>query len=177
MSIKWLLILALLVGSLLWAADTYTPLDVKTGQWETTTSTEMSGSPPIPPELLDRLTPEQRAKMEAVLKGRSGQGPKTITTKGCLKKEDLERPSILFGDATQRACRTTVVSSSRTKGEFRVDCALNQMKVTGTGQVEASNSENVKMTVHETMSGGAAPTNITMTSTSKWLGPACSESK
>jgi hypothetical protein len=44
-----------------WAADNVQPLDVKLGLWESTTTMEHSGAPPIPAEVLARLSPEQRA--------------------------------------------------------------------------------------------------------------------
>jgi hypothetical protein len=39
-----------------------TPLDVKTGLWESTTVMNMGGLPPIPQEMLDKMTPEQKAR-------------------------------------------------------------------------------------------------------------------
>ena len=55
-----LLTLALLLYPLAsWSADELKPLDVKPGLWETTMTSQMSGMPPIPPEALARLTPEQ----------------------------------------------------------------------------------------------------------------------
>lgn len=42
------------------AADN-TPLKVKPGLWEMTSDSERSGAPPIPPEALAKMSPEQRA--------------------------------------------------------------------------------------------------------------------
>ena len=47
-----------------------TPLNVKTGEWEATITNETSGQMPIPQEMIDKMTPEQRAKMEAMMKAR-----------------------------------------------------------------------------------------------------------
>ena len=68
------------------AADSVQPLDVKLGLWESTTTTEHSGAPPIPDEVLARLTPEQRAKIEERAKASAQQGPKTTTRKNCVKE-------------------------------------------------------------------------------------------
>src|SRR5690606_31160875 len=40
-------------------------LDIRTGSWEITARTTISGSPPWSQELRDKLTPEQRAELEA----------------------------------------------------------------------------------------------------------------
>ena len=88
--------LTIVVGvALLWPAITLPaqdirPLDAKVGLWESSTTTEMSGRampamPQIPEAALARMTPEQRAKMEAMMKSRAGGTP--MTTKVCITKE------------------------------------------------------------------------------------------
>jgi hypothetical protein len=59
-----LLGIVLLLSLTVMAADKIQPLNVKLGLWETTHTTTTSGQMPIPPEMLAKLTPEQRAKME-----------------------------------------------------------------------------------------------------------------
>ena len=57
------------------AADKLTPLNVKEGLWEITVTHSMTGMPnmpAIPPDALAKLPPEQRARMEAMMKGGSG---------------------------------------------------------------------------------------------------------
>jgi hypothetical protein len=174
MSHKIVLSFALMAGSALWAADSYTPMNVKPGTWETTTTTTTSGALPIPPEMLARLTPDQRAKMEAALAARNAQ-PRTTTTRRCLKKEDIEKPLAFYDD--QRACKPTIVSSSPSKAEIQIACELNQVKSTGTINVEALSPEGVKISAQMAMSTGGGTMNTTMTGTSKWVGAACTESK
>jgi len=41
-----------------WAAQT-TPLNVKTGEWESTSTNETTGQLPVPQEMLDKMTPEK----------------------------------------------------------------------------------------------------------------------
>jgi hypothetical protein len=69
------------------------PLNVKTGLWEATMTTTTSGAAPIPAELLSRLTPEQRAKMEegAKVKASFASKTRTITSKSCVTREQLEK--------------------------------------------------------------------------------------
>src|ERR1035441_6170576 len=88
-----LLVVSFLAPLAGWAADPV-PMDIKLGLWESTITTQMSGMPALPPELLSKLTPEQRAKMEAAM-GRGGASPKT-TTRHCVTKETLNQ-ALSFG--------------------------------------------------------------------------------
>jgi len=171
LSTNFALALVLFSGSALWAADTITPLDVKLGQWESTMTMEMGGQLPIPQEMLDRLTPEQRAKMEERLKASGAKGPRTTTHKSCMKKEDLDK-AMSFG-ADQKSCTRTIISSSRSKEEIHLECAIGGGKQSGTIRVEAVNSENVKGTTEMTVSAGSRTMTSNSTFTAKWLGPTC----
>jgi len=173
--LKTNLSLALFVfaGSVLWAADTITPLDVKLGQWESTMTMEMTGQLPIPQEMLDRLPPEQRAKMEERLKSSGAKGPRTTTHKSCLKKEDLDK-AMSFGN-DQKSCTRTIITSTRSKQEIHLECAIGAGKQSGTIRVEAVNSENVKGTTEMTASAGGRTMNTNSTFTAKWVGPTCTE--
>ena len=161
------------VGTVLWAAVTITPLDVKLGQWESTMTMEMSGMPPIPPEVLERLPPEQRAKMEERLKGNASKGPRTTVHKSCLKKEDLNK-ALSFGNE-EKSCTRTIVTSNRSKQEIRMECAAGGGKQSGTIRIEAINSENVKGSTQMTMTAGDRTMNMNSTFTAKWIGATCTE--
>jgi len=153
-----------------WAAD-MVPLDVKTGLWESSMTYERSGAPPIPPDLLAKLTPEQRARMEEKMKSMPSQSQKTSVHKHCLKKEELEKP-LSFGSA-DKSCTETILTSSRSKQEIRVECAIGGMKQHGTIRIEALNSENVKGNVQMTATDGARTMNVNTSFSAKWIGAAC----
>src|SRR5262245_49843809 len=82
------LVLTLLVlsSSALFAADKLQPLNVKIGLWEVTHTMSMSGMPPIPAELLAKMTPEQKAQLEERMKARSAEPPHSTTEKQCVTK-------------------------------------------------------------------------------------------
>ncbi len=109
-----LLGLVLLLSAAVWAADKIQPLNVKTGLWETTRTTTTSGQMPIPPELLARLTPEQRAKMEERMKANSAEKTRASTSKSCMTKEKLEKAP--FSDE-QKNCTRTIVRSTSSEAE------------------------------------------------------------
>lgn len=165
MNMKTIVGVAVLVCSAGWAADSITPMDVKLGQWETTVTSNNS-MPAIPPEILDKMPPEQRARIEERMKNR------TTVSQSCLKKEDLDK-AMKFG-AEDTACTRTIVTSSRSKQEIHIECARGGSKQTGTLRIESTGSDSIKGSLELTVSG-TRPMTINTTFTSKWLGPTCKE--
>jgi hypothetical protein len=161
------------VCSAVWAAD-FRSLDVKTGQWETTVSGQTTGMPPIPDEVLNRLTPEQRAKMQAAMQANSGS--KANVSKHCMTPKDLEKG---FNAADQAAaansCSRLVVTSTGSKQEIRMECTSGEAKTTGSIKVEAVDSEHVKGSIQMTSSNDGHTMNMNYTFASKWVGPACTD--
>ncbi len=146
------------------------PLNVKTGLWQVTMTSAVSGLPPIPPEMLARMTPEQRAKFEAVMKARGSGTPKTRTYTSCVTKEQLD--SDPFSDNTKN-CTRTVLRSTGSAMEIREVCQEADIKSDLTIQIQALDSENVKGSGHVTDAGGNRAMNIATDFTAKWLGAAC----
>lgn len=133
----------------LMAQEKITPLNVKTGLWQSTTTIAVSGSMGIPPEMEAKLTPEQRARMEAAMK-QSGTGqPHTTTNKGCIKQEDLTRDPFAPGkNDAEMKCHENLIRSTSSDADVDVNCtdprgntsqfhvtfhAIDQEHVTGTG--------------------------------------------
>ena len=149
-----------------------TPLNVKTGEWESTITSDTSGQLPVPQEMIDKMTPEQRVRMEAMMKARGMQGARTTVTKHCVKKEDLDKP---FGN-DNKACKPNIVSSSSTKQEIHMECEMGGGKQVGTLKFEAVDSGTVKGSMQMTASNGGRTMSVNSTFSAKWLGPACTES-
>jgi hypothetical protein len=160
-----------------WGADIH-PLDVKQGQWETTSSMQMSGMPAatIPPDILAKMPPEQRAKVEAMMAARAG---KPTARTSCMTKEKMHE-AWNTGQEALKTCTTTVLTSTGSKQEMRVECNRNGMKTSGTIKVEALDSEHIKGTVQmmsDDPSKSGPGMNMSYTFTSKWVGEACTETK
>ena len=98
------------------------PLKVKADLRESATATTVSGEMPIPSERLVRLTPEQRARIEAALKGRSGQNTRSNTYKTCETKAKLRKPP--FEDRQQ--CKETIISSTSSHAELNVSAPIER---------------------------------------------------
>jgi hypothetical protein len=129
----------------------------------------MPAMPAIPPDVLAKLPPEQRARMEAMMKG----GP--IVQKECITKEKLEKHSAF--NVNRPECTRTVVSSTGSKLEMKIHCEGKQGASDGTLVVEAVGSDTTKGTMHLVTSASGANMNIDMAFSSKYLGPDCGDVK
>lgn len=151
------------------------PMNVKPGLWESTLNMTVIGAMPVPAEVLDRLTPEQRARMEARMKANSNGHTNTETHKSCVTKEELENQKLPFGGRNE--CTTTILSSTSTSAKAKISCDTQGMTGGGTYEVEALDSEHVKGTSHATMTGNGHTMNVDGSFTSKWLGSSCGDVK
>jgi len=164
--------LVLVMSSAAWAQKI--PLNVKLGLWEATSTHTMTGQMPVSPEMLARLTPEQRARVEEVMKKRASGTPTTTTYKSCLTKEELERGTA-FKD--RKDCTQSLLTSSSSKMAIKVACDIEGMKADGTMEFEALSPEHVKGQGHFTVNGGGRTMNSNTTFESKWISSDCGSVK
>lgn len=146
------------------------PLNVKLGLWETTATVTRSGKMPIPADALAKLSPEQRARIEERMKARSAQSTKTSTRKTCITEAKLQKPFFLDD---QPECTQTVISSSGSKMEGRVQCMEGDVKSDGTVKMEVLDQENIRGSVSLLVNGGGDTANSKSTFTSKWISSSC----
>jgi hypothetical protein len=173
---KFLLALVVFSSLTLWAADNVTPLNVKEGLWEMTVTHSMSGMPAmpdIPPDVLAKMPPEQRARMEAMMKG----GPSTDVRKECITKEKIEKNSAFSNNRGD--CTRTVVNSTGSKLEVKIHCEEKQASTDGTLVLETVGSDHVKgtMQMQSATNANGHTMNMNFTFSSKYLGPACGDVK
>jgi hypothetical protein len=159
------------IGSGLISAQTF---NVKPGQWETTTNGATPGgaAAALPPGVLDRLPPDQRAKIEAQMKG-VGQA-RTNTSTGCMTQEDVAKG---FPASIPQNCKYNLTLSTASQQKMTVTCTTDKAQSTGTIQIDAVDSENVKGSIQMVTAVNGQTMNTNMTFTSKWVGPTCSEKK
>lgn len=169
------------VSSLL-AEDKLTPPNVKEGLWETTVSHSSSGMPGIPADALAKMTPEQRAQVEAMMKqrGMSSNG-NTITSKGCVTKEKIAK-GMAFAENREN-CTRDVVSSTARHFEIKLHCDVNDSKngskttMDGSVVVDVLGTDSVKGTTHMVTNSNGRNMNMDSTFISKYLGPDCGDVK
>lgn len=167
MRMKWWSGFVLLSGVCV-AADTVHPLDVKPGLWESVTTVETSGMPPIPPDLLAKMTPQQKAMIESRIKGNKT----TVNDKQCVTREDLDK-GLNWGNPKTLTCKHTVVTSTSTKQELRLECETKGFKSSGTVRIEALDPEHVKVTSQITTGDGAHTMTSHVTGAARWAGATC----
>lgn len=168
-----------MAGVILSAAGKVQPLNVKTGFWQVSVTTTMSGLPAIPPEMqakLDQMTPQQRAQIEAMMKNRLGGTPQTSSYKKCVTKEELENNP---WNKPEEKCNWTVVNSTGSDMEVKTNSctAGKNVGMTQTNvdlKIHVVDSENVQATMQLTSTGNNDTALVgSGTYTGKWLGATC----
>jgi hypothetical protein len=168
--LKTTAIAALTLTALSVAAAAPERLNVKLGLWEMTSIMRFSGVPPLPKEVMDKMTPQQRAKLAADLKAASEEEPEPETSSECITQEDLDKP---FKSAAED-CTSTVVRSSRTSQEFRMVCT-GKTKGSGTFIVNTPTPETMNGTLDLKAGEGADAFVIKGTIKGRWLGADCGD--
>lgn len=146
-------------------------LNIRPGLWETSVTSNTAGEMPIPAEMLNRLTPEQRARMEERMKANSAAHGHTATHKKCVTKEDLEKQKLDF--AGDKECTPTVTASTSTMAKGKLSCQTEGMEGTTLFELEAPDPEHYKGSSHGTLTGNGHTMNIDATFSGKWLASSC----
>jgi Protein of unknown function (DUF3617) len=163
------------------AADKSIMINVKGGLWETTLNMSgMAGMPGIPDDVLAKLTPEQRAQMEAMMKqrGMSSNGHATVV-KSCVTKEKIEK-GMAFSDEKRENCTHTIVNSTPTHAEIKLHCEMNKdsankATVDSTTVIDVVGPDSTKGTTHAVTTSNGRNMTSDMTFTSKYLGADCGD--
>ena len=152
------------------AAGAAEKLDIRTGSWEVTATTQMSGMP-LSDEMLGKMTPQQRAEVQAAMREEAAKGPQTEVTRECITAEDVERP---FQSASGEDCTQTIVRTTRTTQEARLVCT-GEHKGEGLLRVNAPNPETMTATLD--LRAGDGPNAFTIKSRMKgrWLAAQCED--
>jgi hypothetical protein len=150
-------------------------LDVKTGLWESTTITEIGGMamPSMPPEVLAKMPPEQRAQMEAMMNRGSGN---PVTSQSCVTEKDLER-GLRPEPTKEQSCKVDSISSSGKTQETHVTCTTSRGKSTGVFKMTATSRESYEGTMDMNTAANGRPMTIKMRLKGKWLGANCGNVK
>lgn len=151
------------------------PLNVKPGLWESTRTINRAGQMPIPAEMLNRLSPEQRARMEERMNAHSAAHTNTTTENHCVTKEDIEKDRLRLAEAKE--CTTTVINTTTTTVKAKLVCDQEGMHATGTLELVAADPEHVSGSYQSTVDANGHTMNVDGKWTSKWLGSSCGDVK
>jgi hypothetical protein len=169
MNSKSLLPLAACAG-LPFAAGGQDRLDIRTGTWEITATTHMSGTP-LSNEMLSKMTPEQRAEVQAAMREEAAKGPQTEVSRECITPEEVERP---FASADLENCTQQIVRTTRTTQEARLQCT-GEYKGSGLLRVTAPNPQTMTATLELSAGDGPTPFTIKAQMKGRWLAAACED--
>ncbi len=153
-----------------WGGQKVKPFDIKPGLWEEVLVMNMRGQPPIPPEVLAKMTPEQRARFDAAMKARGTGEPTTHTRQRCITKEDLAKNPF---DDKRPNCTYDVVRSSERSMEVHAVCKENNFNLDLDIQAESSDTEHFKVVSHSSAAGQTSTMKSDVTMTGKWIGATC----
>jgi len=162
----------------LMAADN--PLNLKEGLWEVTVTHSGSGMPGMSEDVLAKLPPEQRAKIEEMMKQRgASMNGNTTVVKSCVTKEKIAK-GMAFGENREN-CSHNIVNSSPSHVEIKMHCEENKnggkTTMDGTTSVDLIGSDNAKGSTHVVTNSNGKTMTTDLTFTSKYLGAACGDVK
>jgi hypothetical protein len=154
-------------ASIFAAGASAAPLNVKTGLWEVTLTTQMSGELPIE---AGRLSPEQQAQLQAMLRA---QGNRTHTYKSCLTKKQLEEDPAAEPPEAGEKCTTKVVTQTSTHWKGTRVCTGNGRRREFDIDMRALSRERAQGTVRVVLSGGGHTMKANDKMSSRWLSSNC----
>jgi hypothetical protein len=114
------------------------------------------------------MPPEQRAKLEAMMKSRNGGGG--MTTKVCLTRESLQAGALGRND---KSCTSTVVSSTASRQMIHVECTQEQAKSTGDLTLDLVDAQHIKGAMVMKSSAGGQTRDMKMSFDTKWVSADC----
>lgn len=146
-------------------------LNVKLGLWEITSISRFSGMPPLPKEVLDKMTPQQRSEMEARIKAAAAEEPEPEVSSECITQEDLDKP---FNSANAEECSQTIVRTTRNTQEIRLVCS-GKVKGSGTFRITTPTPESMTGDLDLKVGEGANAMTVTSKIKGRWLGADCGD--
>jgi hypothetical protein len=163
------LILALAAFAILLVTANAEAFDVKTGLWQIEATRETTGAMPIPPAMLNKMTPEQREHFQAAMQAHMNH-PMLQSYKSCLTQKDLDE-----GFKPDRPeCTSKVLSKSSSGEKVRMDCRSEMGTMSMLMNWHIVDREDATGTTETTMTGtDGRSMKSTGKMKAKWLSADC----
>lgn len=151
-----------------------TPMNVKTGLWQSTSTITIIGSLGLPPEVLAKMTDEQKARYAAAMQAQSGGHSSTHTNKGCLTQKDLTTDPFARNNSDDENihCHGTLLSSTSTDIVLQETCS-GEATMNYTMKIHADSAEHAIGTGTGTATMGGHTMNSSVKFDSKWISATC----
>jgi hypothetical protein len=152
-------------------------VDVKTGLWEMSITRSMAGVPQapavqIPPEVLARMPPAQRAQVEAAMRGSPGRSNGNMVRRVCITREALQKGPAL-GRESRPSCRRTMRTQSKTIWDMQEVCTEEGRQETVRVHYEAPKPDTINATVDVTASKDGRQISMKQVMNGRWLSADC----
>jgi hypothetical protein len=150
-----------------------TPMNVKTGLWQSTSTITVKGSLGLSPEVLAKMTPEQKTRYEAAMQAQAGGHTRTITDKNCLTQKDLTRDPFAQKNSDENIhCHGTLLNSTSFDIVLQEACS-GEATMKYTMKIHAVAPEHVVGTGEGTATMNGHTMNSSVKFDAKWIGAAC----
>jgi hypothetical protein len=180
------LIAGLAAASLVSAADAAKPaepvkLSVKLGLWEISSQGNISGVPPVSDDMMSKLSPDQRARMQAAIQASMAEASKPRVAKHCVTPEKIARGFDL-NRQERTNCQRKIVTNSSSELEINETCtepdgsSVLSEHISLAGSL-LGGSEQMTGTVHYVKNAGGKAMTVDSTIKGQWLGASCGDIK
>ena len=154
------------------AAD-YVKPDIKPGLWEVTSVPQVSGEMPIPEDQLQKMTPEQRARVQAAMQSGMGSARKPRVYKECMTPEKIARGLDLDKAGNDASCKRTILSSTPSELKLHDECSRQNGKSVTDVHFRIEGTTRMTGKVNVVMSSGGKSMTVNSSLSGKWLSPDC----
>jgi hypothetical protein len=147
--------------------------NIKPGLWEVSTNPQVSGEMPIPADQLAKMTPEQRARLEAAMKAHMAKGTQPRVYKECMTPEKIARGFEIDRHGEDSSCKRKVVSSSANELTLHDECSKAERKTVSDVHFEVKGGTQMSGKINIVMTSAGKTMTVNSTVQGKWLAAAC----
>ena len=152
-------------------------LNIKLGLWEIATQANISGALPIPEDSLAKMSPEQRAHMQAAIQASMAEVAKPRLAKHCLTQEKVAQGFNLDRQHDSTTCQKKLVTNTSTELQLSETCPEDNGSTSIDEHIRVSGSDQLAGTVHFVKSNGGKTMTVDSTVKGQWLATSCGDIK
>jgi Protein of unknown function (DUF3617) len=144
--------------------------NIKPGLWEVSITPHISGEMPIPEDQLAKMTPEQRARLQAAMQAHQ---PKPRVYKECMTPEKIARGLEIDPHGDDSSCKRNVVSSSAKALTLHDECNKPERKTVTDVHFEVKGGTQLSGKINVVMTSAGKTMTVNNTMEGKWLSASC----
>jgi hypothetical protein len=152
-------------------------LNIKLGLWEIATQANISGAPPIPEDALAKMSPDQRARMQAAIQASMADVAKPKLAKHCVTQEKVAQGFNLDRQHDSTTCQKKLVTNTSSELQLSETCPEDNGSTSIDEHIQLSGSDQVAGTVHFIKSSGGKTMTVDSTIKGQWLSASCGDIK